>query len=564
MMRQSRSSASIVSSYRTLMRLVYDAALARPSLFRTSKARRSTSTTTWWQWCWGTARSACGASRRPSASSASCAPKASACGGTAVAALPPNAHVPRAARRLPVRRPRAPRPRQSATGAARSGRRRAIASPVAAHVRADQVDAVGRVARRNGAAGCRSDIATVDARRRRAGLRSRTEEARSSFRPPGHAERRAALERLTFSGAYKGVTDLVTKWLWPVPAQWVTRGCVRIGMTPNQVTAASLVLVIVAGVLFARGEFGWGLVAGWIMTFLDTVDGKLARVTITSTKLGNVFDHGIDLVHPPFWYLAWGIGLALEPPAIAGMPLTLLYAVILAGYVGGRLCEGAFQLFIARFSIFTWRPFDSWFRLIAARRNPNMIALTVSLALGRPDLGLARGRRVDRAVDGAAAAAPAAGRAGEASAARRSGRGSPRSARRWTSGTSRCASSPTPLPPRARRDAAMHAGDTRRRSRPLGALDRRAAQSGERREPARRRGDAPRARRPSGHSLPRRRSDPASVTRALARARAARCRHDRDQRRRRHRARRPRHRASARARSRACRGSPCCAAAPPT
>ena len=80
------------------------------------------------------------------------------------------------------------------------------------------------------------------------------------------------------------------------------------------------------------------------MTFLDTVDGKLARVTVTSTRLGNIFDHGIDLVHPPLWYLAWGIGLALEPPAIGGVPLSLLFGVILAGYIGGRLCEGAFQL----------------------------------------------------------------------------------------------------------------------------------------------------------------------------------------------------------------------------
>ena len=164
--------------------------------------------------------------------------------------------------------------------------------------------------------------------------------------------------------------------------------CVRMRITPNQVTAASLVLVFVAGVLFTRGEFAWGLLAGWIMTFLDTVDGKLARVTVTSTKLGNIFDHGIDLVHPPFWYIAWGIGLALDPPVIAGVALSTVFWIILAGYVGGRLCEGAFQLWIARFSIFTWRPFDSWFRLIAARRNPNMIMLTASLLAGRPDLGL--------------------------------------------------------------------------------------------------------------------------------------------------------------------------------
>ena len=261
-------------------------------------------------------------------------------------------------------------------------------SPVAAHVRADQVAAVAAWLEGGSRPPLRDGIATVTLDEIAQGYEAGLKKLDRPFVLPVTAQRRLALEQLTFSGAYKGVTDLVTKWLWPVPAQWVTRWCVRMGITPNQVTFASLVLVVVAGVLFARGEFGWGLVAGWIMTFLDTVDGKLARVTVTSTKLGNIFDHGIDLIHPPFWYLAWGMGLALSPPAIAGMPLSLVYWVILAGYVGGRLCEGAFQLFIARFSIFTWRPFDSWFRLIAARRNPNMIALTVSLALGRPDLGL--------------------------------------------------------------------------------------------------------------------------------------------------------------------------------
>lgn len=202
------------------------------------------------------------------------------------------------------------------------------------------------------------------------------------------AERQAALEQLTFSGAYKGVTDLVTKWLWPAPAQQVTRWCTSMGITPNQVTAMSLALVIAALVLFALGEYGWGLLAGWVMTFLDTVDGKLARVTVTSTPLGNIFDHGIDLIHPPFWYLAWGIGLAPEVTSICDFTLPVIYIVIFAGYIGGRLCEGAFQLWIARFSMFTWRPFDSYFRLIVARRNPSMIMLTVGFCAGRPDLGL--------------------------------------------------------------------------------------------------------------------------------------------------------------------------------
>jgi phosphatidylglycerophosphate synthase len=259
--------------------------------------------------------------------------------------------------------------------------------PVAAHVTAEQAPSIGALLRGRPPSTPMARVATVTLAQVAQGFEAGLLKLDRPYVLPVTAENQGALEQLTFSGAYKGVTDLVTKWLWPVPARWATRACVRTGITPNQVTAASLVLVIVAGVLFARGEFGWGLLAGWIMTFLDTVDGKLARVTVTSTRLGNIFDHGIDLVHPPLWYLAWGIGLA-PAAAVAGVPLPLLYVVIFAGYVGGRLCEGAFQRWLAAFSIFTWRPFDSWFRLIVARRNPNMLMLTASLAIGRPDLGL--------------------------------------------------------------------------------------------------------------------------------------------------------------------------------
>ena len=260
--------------------------------------------------------------------------------------------------------------------------------PVAAHVGLDQAAEARKSLEGPSSSFAMPGVARVGLADIAKGYEAGLKKLDRPFVVPVSAERLGALERLTFSGAYKGVTDLVTKFVWPAPAQWVTRWCANMGMTPNQVTGLSLVLVVVAGVLFARGQFGWGLIAGWIMTFLDTVDGKLARVTVTSTKLGNVFDHGIDLIHPPLWYVAWGMGLGLASPEIAGVPPMSIYWAILIGYIGGRLCEGAFQLFIARFSIFTWRPFDSWFRLIAARRNPNMIMLTVSLVLGRPDLGL--------------------------------------------------------------------------------------------------------------------------------------------------------------------------------
>lgn len=201
-------------------------------------------------------------------------------------------------------------------------------------------------------------------------------------------ENRKDLERRLFTGAYKGVTDLVTKWAWPGPAKWATGLCVRCGLRPNHVTAASLALVLFACVLFLLGKFGLGLLAGWMMTFLDTVDGKLARVTVTYSKLGHLFDHVIDLAHPPLWYVAWGLGLPFFHPGIPGLTLSSALWLIVAGYVAGRFAEGAFLKWLGTFGVFCWRPVDSYFRLITARRNPNLILLSASAAAGRPDLGL--------------------------------------------------------------------------------------------------------------------------------------------------------------------------------
>ncbi|MGB9499249.1 MAG: CDP-alcohol phosphatidyltransferase family protein [Dissulfuribacterales bacterium] len=196
------------------------------------------------------------------------------------------------------------------------------------------------------------------------------------------------LEQHLFNSSYKGITDLITKWAWPLPARWGTRICASYGIRPNHVTTVSLVLVILAAVFFRHGLFGWGLLAGWIMTFLDTVDGKLARVTVTSSRFGHLFDHLIDLIHPPVWYVVWGLGLGVSHIYKPWLSLNLILWLIIGGYIIGRLAELMFTACLDSFGIFCWRPFDSYFRLITARRNPNLILLSAGAATGRPDLGL--------------------------------------------------------------------------------------------------------------------------------------------------------------------------------
>jgi phosphatidylglycerophosphate synthase len=200
-------------------------------------------------------------------------------------------------------------------------------------------------------------------------------------------ETRREIERKSYFGAYKGVTDLLTKYLWPELALWLTRIAASIGMTPNMVTAIGAALCIYATYLFAYGHYWTGMLAAFIFMVFDTVDGKLARCTITSSKWGNVADHGVDLVHPPFWWYFWGVGLGAWGLALSDQTFLLVMIAVVAGYVLQRVIEG---MFIKDFGmdVHVWRRFDSQFRLITARRNPNIAILFFATLAGRPDIGL--------------------------------------------------------------------------------------------------------------------------------------------------------------------------------
>ena len=209
--------------------------------------------------------------------------------------------------------------------------------------------------------------------------------AQAPLLEPVSEERKQQLESRLYGNAYRGITDLITKFLWPRPAKKAVHLAAHLGISPNMVTSVGLLLVLAACYLFLKGDYLAGLAAGWMMTFLDTVDGKLARVTVQSSKFGHLYDHIIDLVHPPFWYILWGMSLA-DFQSVLGLDRGQMYDLIILGYVLGRIVEGLFPL-LGDCSVFTWKPFDAYFRLVTARRNPCLIILTFSVFIGRPGWG---------------------------------------------------------------------------------------------------------------------------------------------------------------------------------
>ncbi len=196
-----------------------------------------------------------------------------------------------------------------------------------------------------------------------------------------------AVERAAYDASYKGVTDALTLYLWRRPAFYLTRWAARAGLSPNFVTLVGALLCAAAFFFFWYGRYRLGIIAGFGFMILDTVDGKLARCTGQSSKWGNIFDHGIDLVHPPFWYWAWAEGLARRGHLFEPVYEALIVGAIVFGYIAQRVIEG---IFMRRYGmhIHVWRPLDSRFRLITARRNPNMVILTIAAIFREPDLGI--------------------------------------------------------------------------------------------------------------------------------------------------------------------------------
>jgi phosphatidylglycerophosphate synthase len=193
-------------------------------------------------------------------------------------------------------------------------------------------------------------------------------------------------ERFLFWSNYKGSTDFFTKYVYP-PLVWLmVPPLARARVHPNLVTAISILLTVLAVPLFAGGHFGWGFLCAYGMSVLDSVDGKLARLTFTDSWLGNILDHGLDLVHPPFWYLAWAWGLTggdLSSPAWrAGLAMLVLYVI-------DRLILSIYPKRFHR-GLHTHAPIDGLIRTFISRRNINLPLFTVGyyLGLGIPTLYL--------------------------------------------------------------------------------------------------------------------------------------------------------------------------------
>ena len=199
----------------------------------------------------------------------------------------------------------------------------------------------------------------------------------------GPATRRA-IERRLFLDNYKGSTDLLTRWVYP-PLVWpLVRLATRWGIHPNVLTAASVILAFAAVPLWASAHWLAGFACAYAMSILDSVDGKVARLTLTDSRIGNVLDHGLDQVHPPFWYIAWAWGLGGRS---LDDPLYVAALALVAFYVADRLVLGVARWRLG-FALHAATRLDGAARSIIARRNVTMTIMAMAMLIGAGAAGL--------------------------------------------------------------------------------------------------------------------------------------------------------------------------------
>lgn len=104
--------------------------------------------------------------------------------------------------------------------------------------------------------------------------------------------------------------------------------CLKLGLTPNILTAISLGCAIVSGIFFWKGQIWWGVIWMLMTSFTDMLDGATARAGNLGTTFGGILDHVSDR-YGEFFILA---GITMSHLIHPGWGLFALFGMIIASY----------------------------------------------------------------------------------------------------------------------------------------------------------------------------------------------------------------------------------------
>jgi hypothetical protein len=188
------------------------------------------------------------------------------------------------------------------------------------------------------------------------------------------------VDRLLFHRTFKGVIDAIARYGYYHFVRWTTRWLSRTTMSPNLLTVFSILGIWAAIPCFATGQIGWGVLSAWLGVILDSVDGKLARLTVNLSDTMGAIEHASAMPGLGLWFVGLGWHLS-GGELLSGSAISISFCILLGTFLADKVLTEAFK---KRFGseLFDFRPVDAAFHLFAARRNVHLLLLTLGAAVG--------------------------------------------------------------------------------------------------------------------------------------------------------------------------------------
>ncbi|MET9381253.1 DUF5941 domain-containing protein [Streptomyces sp. NPDC002928] len=120
-------------------------------------------------------------------------------------------------------------------------------------------------------------------------------------------------EAVRLKSAVKARDGFFTTFFISPYSRYIARWCARRGLTPNQVTTASLITALIAAGCAATGTRGGFVAAGVLLIasfVLDCTDGQLARYSLQYSTLGAWLDATFDRAKEYAYYAGLALGAA--------------------------------------------------------------------------------------------------------------------------------------------------------------------------------------------------------------------------------------------------------------
>jgi phosphatidylglycerophosphate synthase len=172
--------------------------------------------------------------------------------------------------------------------------------------------------------------------------------------------------------------ELPARYFDPTFENLLVRRLAPTKVTANQVTLVTTVLGFVVCALYFVGWLRVGVLLAIFVEVLDGVDGKLARVTRTTSRVGE-YEHVFDFFYENSWYLGLAIFLARN-----GNPFAWTAGLLMIGFdLIDNIVYSVMDVKWGR-SLDNASPFLARFRLIAGRRNIYTWLFLPGFFLGTP------------------------------------------------------------------------------------------------------------------------------------------------------------------------------------